>query len=119
MVVPLLLSAGYHDYVNVARAAVADEKHSATPGLAPDPALARRVHEACDRSGAPLGQRDAVVVATAGSSDQRAVADRAVVAEQVDQESAGRWPSPTLPRCGRGCQRRSPPTGPSLPKVDG
>ncbi|MHC5559976.1 sirohydrochlorin chelatase [Kocuria sp. U4B] len=90
VVVPLLLSAGYHVYVDVARAAAADEEHSATPALGPDPALARllarRVHEACERSGAPLGERDAVVLATAGSSDQRAVADCAVVAEQLAQE---------------------------------
>ena len=90
VVVPLLLSAGYHVYVDVARAAAADEAHRATPALGPDPALARllarRVHEACARAGAPLVESDAVVLATAGSSDARAVADCAVVAEQLAEE---------------------------------
>ena len=83
VVVPLLLSAGYHVYVDVARAVAADELHRVGPALGPDRALARllarRVHEACERSGAPLGERDAVLLAAAGSSDRRAVADCAAV----------------------------------------
>lgn len=90
VVVPLLLSAGYHVYVDVARAVAADEQHRVSAALGPDRALARllarRVHEACARTGTPLQPADAVVLATAGSSDRRAVADCAVVAEQLGEE---------------------------------
>ncbi|MFI7496624.1 sirohydrochlorin chelatase [Kocuria sp. M4R2S49] len=90
VVVPLLLSAGYHVYVDVAEAVAADDLHRVSAALGPDPALARllarRVHEACAAAGAPLGERDAVVLATAGSSDRRAVADCAAVAELLAEE---------------------------------
>lgn len=90
VVVPLLLSAGYHVYVDVAEAVAADELHRVSSALGPDRELARllarRVHEACERAGAPLGEHDAVVLATAGSSDRRAVADCAAVAEQLGEE---------------------------------
>ncbi|MEX5296961.1 CbiX/SirB N-terminal domain-containing protein [Kocuria sp. CPCC 205268] len=90
VVVPLLLSAGYHVYVDVAEAVAADDLHRVSAALGPDRALARllarRVHEACTAAGAPLGEHDAVVLATAGSSDRRAVADCATVAEQLAEE---------------------------------
>ena len=90
VVVPLLLSAGYHVYVDVARAVAAEELHRVSPALGPDPRLAgllaRRVHEACERSGAPLGADDAVLLAAAGSSDRRAVVDCAAVAELLAAE---------------------------------
>ncbi|MFI7484285.1 sirohydrochlorin chelatase [Kocuria sp. M1R5S2] len=90
VVVPLLLSAGYHVYVDVAEAVAADEQHRVSGALGPDRALARllarRVHEACERAGAPLGERDAVVLATAGSSDRRAVVDCAAMAELLGEE---------------------------------
>jgi sirohydrochlorin ferrochelatase len=90
VVVPLLLSAGYHVYVDVAEAVAADELHRVSDALGPDRALARllarRVHEACERAGAPLGERDAVVLATAGSSDRRAVADCATTAQLLGDE---------------------------------
>lgn len=90
VVVPLLLSAGYHVYVDVAEAVAADDLHRVSAALGPDRALARllarRVHEACAAAGAPLSERDAVVLATAGSSDRRAVADCAAVADQLAEE---------------------------------
>jgi sirohydrochlorin ferrochelatase len=75
VVVPLLLSAGYHVYVDLTEA-VAEE--SARPvvlagALGPDDRLAtlllRRLHEA------GLRDDDRIVLAVAGSSDRRAVED--------------------------------------------
>lgn len=90
VVVPLLLSAGYHVYVDVAGAVAADDLHRVSGALGPDRELARlltrRVHEACARAGAPLGERDAVVLAAAGSSDSRAVTDCAAVAELLAEQ---------------------------------
>lgn len=90
VVVPLLLSAGYHVYVDVAEAVAADDLHRVSAALGPDRALARllarRVHEACTAAGAPLAEHDAVVLATAGSSDRRAVVDCATVAELLAEE---------------------------------
>jgi sirohydrochlorin ferrochelatase len=71
VVVPLLLSAGYHVHVDIARAVAAHPGRAvAAPALGPDSrvvaVLARRLAEAGAREG------DAVVVAAAGSSDVRA-----------------------------------------------
>jgi sirohydrochlorin ferrochelatase len=74
----------------VAEAVAADDLHRVSAALGPDRALARllarRVHEACTAAGAPLGEHDAVVLATAGSSDRRAVADCAAVADLLAEE---------------------------------
>ncbi|WP_431246523.1 sirohydrochlorin chelatase [Leifsonia xyli] len=74
VIVPLLLSAGYHVYVDLAESAEAAPLPSTVTGaLGPDlrlvDALVRRLDEA--------GMRDAdtVVLAAAGSSDARAVTD--------------------------------------------
>lgn len=74
VVVPLLLSAGYHVHVDLAEAAEeADRPVAVTGALGPDPrlaaVLARRLAEA------GLAEGDRVVLAAAGSSDARAVAD--------------------------------------------
>jgi sirohydrochlorin ferrochelatase len=82
--VPLLLSGGYHVHVDVARAAAADVVR-ATPALGPDPRLADLLLQRLREAGAD--DADAVVVAAAGSSDARAVADVAAV---VDAVRAGR-----------------------------
>ena len=71
-IVPLLLSGGYHVYVDVA--AEADRypgRVRAAPALGPDPVL---VEILADRLG-DLGRVDQVVLAAAGSSDPRALAD--------------------------------------------
>ncbi|MCM3656447.1 cobalamin biosynthesis protein CbiX [Agromyces mediolanus] len=86
VVVPLLLSAGYHVHVDLAEAVAAER--SRTIGLAgalgPDDRLARvlvrRLIEAGWRAG------DAVVLAAAGSSDARAVADCAQMGERLARE---------------------------------
>lgn len=80
VVVPLLLSAGFHVHVDVRRAVEASAGRARAAGaLGPDAALvavlAERLAEqwggAGDRTAAP----DHVVLAAAGSSDARAVAD--------------------------------------------
>jgi uroporphyrin-III C-methyltransferase/precorrin-2 dehydrogenase/sirohydrochlorin ferrochelatase len=72
VVVPLLLSTGYHVTVDITRAAAAAGARVAEP-LGPDPmlgrALADRLADAGTAAGAP------VVLAAAGSSDPKAVAD--------------------------------------------
>jgi sirohydrochlorin ferrochelatase len=86
-IVPLLLSGGYHVHVDVARAASADSVR-ATGALGPDPRLAELLVRRLREAGADDG--DAVVVAAAGSSDERAVADVEAV---VDVVRAG-WDGP-------------------------
>ena len=74
-VVPAFLSSGYHARVDVPRQVAATQRHDVriSPALGPHPllvaALAERLREAGWRRG------DAVVLAAAGSSDPRAVAD--------------------------------------------
>ena len=92
VIVPLLLSAGYHVRVDVA-GAVATSGGLATAGaaLGPDPVL---VHVLLDRLLEAGAAPDALVVlAAAGSSDSRAVAD----VEQVAADLAARRGSPVLP----------------------
>ena len=78
VVVPLLLSGGYHVYVDVA--AEADRypgRVHAADALGPDPVLAEIL---ADRLGS-LSRVDHVVLAAAGSSEPRALADCAGTAE--------------------------------------
>jgi sirohydrochlorin ferrochelatase len=86
VVVPLLLSGGYHVYVDVA--AEADRYPGwvqAAPALGPDPVLAEIL---ADRLG-DLGRVDHVVLAAAGSSDPRALADctdtAAMLSNRIDR----------------------------------
>lgn len=75
VVVPLLLSAGYHVHSDVAAELAGNPSHPAilAPSLGPDEALvqvlASRLHEA------GLAPGDVVVLAAVGSSDHRAVRD--------------------------------------------
>jgi sirohydrochlorin ferrochelatase len=72
VVVPLLLSTGYHVRVDIAEAV---QKHGgrAAAALGPDPVLVRILQERLAESGA--GPEDVVVLAAAGSSDPQAAAD--------------------------------------------
>ncbi|GAB2652657.1 sirohydrochlorin chelatase [Kribbella swartbergensis] len=86
VVVPLLLSSGYHVYVDVA--AEVDRRPGrvqAAPALGPDPVLAEIL---ADRLG-DLGRVDRVVMAAAGSSDRRALDDcsetAALLSARVDR----------------------------------
>jgi len=86
VVVPLLLSAGYHVNVDIA-AAVAGGQAAAAAALGPDDRLttllAQRLREAGVRAG------DRVVLAAAGSSDPRATADVERVAADLRQRHEG------------------------------
>jgi sirohydrochlorin ferrochelatase len=88
VVVPLLLSGGFHVHVDIARAVGAHPGRAvAAPALGPDgrvvDVVARRLAEA----GAEPG--DAVVVAAAGSSDVRAAADVEAVATALAEFHRG------------------------------
>jgi sirohydrochlorin ferrochelatase len=74
VVVPMLLSAGYHVYVDVAEAvASAPDRLVAAAALGPDPVLVELLDARLTVAGAFTD--DAVVLAAAGSSDPRALAD--------------------------------------------
>lgn len=104
VVVPLLLSAGFHVHVDVA-AAVAPHpgRAVAADALGPDPRLVEILQDRLLAAGA--SPRDAVVLAAAGSSDPRAARAVQTVAEALAQArgndvavgygSAGR---PTVPQ---------------------
>ena len=91
VVVPLLLSAGYHVYVDMARAVQGRTHHRVAAALGPDPRLAvimaRRLNEALTRRGAPpLTDRDTVIMAAAGSSEPDAVRDCRTTAQHLAAE---------------------------------
>ncbi|WP_367882060.1 nitrite reductase small subunit NirD [Rathayibacter oskolensis] len=74
VVVPLLLSAGYHVHVDLAEAATEAERPVRVSGaLGPDPRLARVLARRLREAG--LADGDRVVLAAAGSSDAGAVDD--------------------------------------------
>ncbi|GAA2021191.1 sirohydrochlorin chelatase [Terrabacter terrae] len=77
--VPLLLSAGYHVFVDLTRAAESVPGTTVAPALGPDDRLARLLHRRLVAAG--LHDDDVVVLAAAGSSQASAVDDcRAVAA---------------------------------------
>ncbi len=79
VVVPLLLSAGYHVHVDIARVvATSGALAVAAAALGPDEALVDVLQRRLGECGAQAD--DAVVLAAAGSSDPRAVADVELVA---------------------------------------
>jgi sirohydrochlorin ferrochelatase len=90
VVVPLLLSGGYHVHVDIAGAVAAHPAAVAALPLGPDPrlvaVLAQRLVEAGADPGDPL---TAVVLAAAGSSDPRSVADVEDTADLLQREWAG------------------------------
>lgn len=105
VVVPVLLSTGFHVQVDVADA-VADRPAVAGAPLGPDPRL---VDVAADRLAAALGDApltaaDAVVLAAAGSS----VAAAATAVEEVAAGLAARLGHPVTPAYGAGAQPRVP-----------
>ena len=88
VVVPLLLSGGYHVHVDIASAVASAPGTTATAALGPDPRLAELLVERLRENGSR--HEDAVVVAAAGSSDARATADVQVVVDAVRE----RWDGP-------------------------
>ena len=114
MVVPLLLAAGYHVHVDIARAVADRPDVRSTGALGPDDLLVDVLVERLEAAGAERG--GAVVLAPAGSSDARAQADSADMAHAArtavgrNGSASGtprgrcpRWPMPSASaRVGRG-----------------
>ncbi len=86
VVVPLLLSAGYHVHVDIARA-VAGPRAVAADALGPDARLVACLVDRLREAG--VGPRDAVVLAAAGSSDLRATCAVEVVAGELARARPG------------------------------
>lgn len=101
VVVPLLLSAGFHTYVDIAAAAEPDGA-VATGTLGPDPRLADILVERLRAAGATSD--DAVVLAAAGSSDPRAAA----AVEEMLALVRARWSGEVTLGYGAGAQPRVP-----------
>jgi sirohydrochlorin ferrochelatase len=76
VVVPLLLSGGYHVHVDIAGAVAGADDAAAARPLGPDPRLVGVLYDRLVQAGADPGDPlTAVVLAAAGSSDARSVAD--------------------------------------------
>ncbi len=88
VVVPLLLSAGYHVHVDLTEAvrAVTDRTVLLAGALGPEDRIVELLRDRLEQAG--LRDEDVVVLAVAGSSDARAVADCRVVAERLAAASA-------------------------------
>lgn len=93
VVVPLLLSAGFHTAVDIADA-VQRGGAAATGPLGPDPRLAEIVVDRLREAGAQPG--DTVILAAAGSSDPRSRAD----VEQMLTFVRALWDGPVRPGFG-------------------
>ncbi|HEY9425232.1 MAG TPA: CbiX/SirB N-terminal domain-containing protein, partial [Microterricola sp.] len=80
IVVPLLLSAGYHVHVDLSDAVAAETERPVTlaAALGPDDRLVALLQHRLEQAG--LEHDDVLILAAAGSSDLRAVADCRVVA---------------------------------------
>lgn len=81
VVVPLLLTAGYHVHVDLTDAVSAHPQARLAPALGPDDRLVELLASRLDDVGA--APDDAVILASAGSSDARAVAACAATAESL------------------------------------
>ncbi|MEI4271380.1 sirohydrochlorin chelatase [Klenkia sp. LSe6-5] len=90
VVVPVLLSGGYHVHVDIAGAVEQRVDTVAARPLGPDPRLAEVLHARLVEAGAdPADPGTAVVVAAAGSSDPRATADVERTAALLQETWAG------------------------------
>ena len=90
VVVPLLLSGGYHVHVDIAGAVAGSEGAVAARPLGPDPRLVGVLVDRLAEAG--VDARDpltAVVLAAAGSSDPRSVADVEDTADLLQRSFAG------------------------------
>lgn len=81
VIVPLLLSVGYHVKVDIAEAVQSRPDTYAAAPLGPDPRLAALLQQRLEE--AEVGPGDAVVLAAAGSSDACASVDVGELAEQL------------------------------------
>jgi sirohydrochlorin ferrochelatase len=90
VVVPLLLSGGYHVHVDIAQAVAGAAGTVAARPLGPDPRLAAVLRDRLVQAGAdPAHPGTAVVLAAAGSSDPRSVADVGRTAGYLQESWAG------------------------------
>ena len=90
VVVPLLLSGGYHVHVDIAGAVADAEGTVAARPLGPDPRLVAVLLDRLVEAGAdPRDPLTAVVLAAAGSSDPRSVADVENTAGLLQRSWAG------------------------------
>jgi sirohydrochlorin ferrochelatase len=90
VVVPLLLSGGYHVHVDIAGALDGADGAVAARPLGPDPRLVAVLRDRLVEAGAdPRDPLTAVVVAAAGSSDPRSVADVEDTADLLQRDWAG------------------------------
>ena len=90
VVVPLLLSGGYHVHVDIAKAVAGAGTAVAARPLGPDERLVEVLHDRLQAAGAdPRDPRTAVVLAAAGSSDPRSVADVEDTAGMLQRRWAG------------------------------
>ncbi len=90
VVVPLLLSGGYHVHVDIAGAVADAEGAVAARPLGPDSRLVAVLRDRLLEAGAaPQDPLTAVVVAAAGSSDPRSVADVEETADLLQRSWAG------------------------------
>ena len=87
VVVPLLLSGGYHVHVDIAGAVAGHPSAVAARPLGPDPRLVAVLTDRLRETGAR--STDAVVLAAAGSSDPRSVADVEGTADLLRRDWAG------------------------------
>lgn len=84
VIVPLLLSAGYHVRHDLARAVSGRPHHVVTPALGPDPRLSRLLGRRLEEAGQEsTGPADPLVLIAAGSSDARARQDVQAQAEDL------------------------------------
>lgn len=81
VVVPLLLSVGYHVKVDIARAVKSRPGSLAAAPLGPDPRLAALLHQRLREAG--VTDRDAIVLAAAGSSNTNAAVSVEELADQL------------------------------------
>lgn len=84
VVVPLLLSRGYHVEVDITEAAAPHPGVTVTDPLGPDPLLAALLADRLEEADAPAAAH--VVLAAAGSSRPRAAEDVEVVADRLAEE---------------------------------
>ena len=90
VVVPLLLSGGYHVHVDIAGAVAGAAGAVAARPLGPDPRLVEVLRDRLVEAGAdPRDPLTAVVVAAAGSSDPRSVADVEDTADLLQRSLGG------------------------------
>jgi len=111
VIVPLLLSAGYHVRVDLRQQSAGREAVTIAPALGPD---SRLVDVLVDRLGAVgLEDDDAVVLAVAGSSDDRANEDcraiGALLAERLSRTVAVGFLAAADPRLGVAVQAAAQP----------